>query len=233
MNPTHDSDFNLNRRGFLKATGGGLGAAGLAVSTAAEATAAPLTEKEKLARLASNSWPIRYIFKTRSAGQNPRPNPKSEEMKKKYGELTMLEFPQFTKDTFPGVIHMDLFSGLFGDVTDDSMYVQVPLMMGTVLRSTREFDPSSASGRQWLDKMANKMVATGTKCQHISNNAPRDICEPDAEKRKAGVEVAKKWLDGAKILGAKSMRVNSGGPRIAPSAVATADYPRTTSLPST
>ena len=38
----------------------------------------------------------------------------------------MLDFPQFTKDTFPGVTHMDLFSGLFGDVTDDSMYVSVP-----------------------------------------------------------------------------------------------------------
>ena len=42
------------------------------------------------------------------------------QMKKKYGEITMLDFPQFTKDTFPGVTHMDLFSGLFGDVTDDS-----------------------------------------------------------------------------------------------------------------
>ena len=40
-------------------------------------------------------------------------------MKEKYGEITMLDFPQFTKDTFPGVTRMDLFSGLFGDVTDD------------------------------------------------------------------------------------------------------------------
>ena len=43
-------------------------------------------------------------------------------MKEKYGEITMLDFPQFTKDTFPGVTHMDIFSGLFGDVTDDSMF---------------------------------------------------------------------------------------------------------------
>jgi sugar phosphate isomerase/epimerase len=42
--------------------------------------------------------------------------------------------------------------------------------------------------------------------------------------------VAKKWLDGAAMLGAKSMRVNSGGPRIAPSAVATADYPKADEL---
>ena len=34
-------------------------------------------------------------------------------MKEKYGQITMLDFPQFTKDTFPGVTNMDIFSGLF------------------------------------------------------------------------------------------------------------------------
>ena len=142
----------------------------------------------------------------------------------------MLDFPRFTKETFPGVTHMDLFSGLFGDVTDDSMYVSVPLTVGAATRVTQEFDPSSASGKRWLDTMANQMAKTGTTCQHISNNAPRDICEPDEARRKTGIEVAKKWLDGATILGAKSMRVNSGGPRIAPPAVATADYPKADEL---
>jgi sugar phosphate isomerase/epimerase len=93
-----------------------------------------------------------------------------------------------------------------------------------------EFDPSSASGKKWLEKMANKQVATGTKCHHISNNAPRDICDLDEQKRKEGIRVAKTWLDGAAMLGAKSMRVNSGGPRIAPAAVATADYPKADEL---
>jgi sugar phosphate isomerase/epimerase len=151
-------------------------------------------------------------------------------MKKKYCEITMLDFPQFTKDTFPGVTRMDLFSGLFGDVSDDGMYVQVPVFVGAQTRVTHEFDPSSVAGRRWLDKMASKMAATGTRCQHISNNAPRDICELDADQRKAGVAVAKKWLDGGRLLGAKSMRVNSGGPRIAPGAVATADYPKADEL---
>src|SRR5260370_28501172 len=152
--------------------------------------------------------------------------PKNEGAKSKYGEITMLDFPQFTKDTFPGVTHMDLFSGLFGDVADDSMYVSVPVMVGGATRVTQEFDPSSASGKRWLEKMANKMKATGTSCQHISNNAPRDICEMDVEKRKAGIEVAKKWLDGAAMLGAKSMRVNSGGARKAPPAAGPAGYPQ-------
>jgi sugar phosphate isomerase/epimerase len=214
------------RRDFLKHTGAGIAAGGMALSPAA-AQPRPPSEKEKLDRIASNTWPIRYIFKSRTGFSR---NPKSQELKKKYGEITMLDFPQFTKDQFPGVTHMDLFSGLFGDVTDDSMYVQAPLTVGAATRVTQEFDPSSTSGKRWLEKLAGKMSAAGTRCQHISNNAPRDICDLDAEKRKAGIAVARKWLDGAATLGAKSMRVNSGGPRITPGAVATADYPKADDL---
>jgi sugar phosphate isomerase/epimerase len=214
----------MDRRNFFKTAG----AAGLALSPAGNAAAAKtLTEKEKLARIASNTWPIRYIFKSRTGfGRNTT----AVEMKKKYGEITMLDFPQFTKDTFPGVTHMDIFSGLFGDVTDDTMYVEVPVYVGAATRVTQEFDPSSPTGKRWLDKLAAKMSATGTKCQHVSNNAPRDICELDEQKRKAGIAVAKKWLDGAAVLGAKSMRVNSGGPRLVPGPVATADYPKNDEL---
>jgi sugar phosphate isomerase/epimerase len=222
MDDHSTAEFQSSRRGFLKAASG----AGLLVAAVENAAAAPLTEKEKLARIASNTWPIRYIFKTRGQGTNSG----TQELKKKHGEITMLDFPQFTRDTFPGVTHMDLFSGLFGDMADDTMYTQIPVVMNGQTRNVREFDPSSAAGRQWLTKMANKMAATGTKCQHISNNAPRDICEPDADRRKAGVDVAKKWLDGAAILGAKSMRVNSGGPRIAPNSVVTSDYPKNDDL---
>ena len=217
--------METNRRGFL-AAGAGLAAAGTLLGADAQAQRRALTEKEKLERIASNTWPIRYIFRTR----NTRPNARAEEMKKKYGEITMLDFPQFTKDTFPGVTRMDLFSGLFGDFGDDSMYVESTVEFNGEARKVREFDPSSGSGKQWLEKLARKMAATGTKCHHISNNAPRDISEPDPEKRKAGILVAKKWLDGAALLGARSMRVNSGGPRIAPSAAATADYPKNDEL---
>lgn len=207
--------FSTPRRGFLAAGGALFGA-----------NARPLTEKEKLARLASNTWPIRQLFKTRST----RPNPRSEEMKKKYGTLTMLDFPQFTKDTFPGVFHMDLFSGLFGDFTDESMYVKSEMTFNGNRRDVFEFDPSTSSAKKWLDKLNAKMAATGTKCHHISNNAPRDICDPDPAKRRAGIAVAKAWLEGASAIGAKSMRVNSGGPRIAPGAVVTTDYPKNDDL---
>src|SRR5258706_13705535 len=100
-------------------------------------------------------------------------------MKKKYGEITMLDFPTFTKETFPGVYHMDLFSGLFGDMDDESMYVNSTVEVNGKNRTVTEFDPSSTSGKKWLEKMANKQVTTGTKCHHISNNSPRDICDMD------------------------------------------------------
>src|SRR5580765_6459755 len=138
-----------NRRDFFKTVGAAATGAALSPQSL---PAAPLTEKQKLDRLASNTWPIRYIFKSRTGfgrGQT------AQELKKKYGEITMLDFPQFTKDTFPGVTHMDLFSGLFGDVADDNMF------------QGRGFDPMSASGRKWPDKLANTMATTGTKCQHI------------------------------------------------------------------
>jgi len=130
----------LDRRDFFKTVG--VAASGVALAPGS-AAAAPLTEKEKLARLASNTWPLRYIFKTRTG---LRPNPRNEELKKKYGEITMLDFPQFTKDTFPGVTHMDLFSGLFGDFADNSMYVDVPPQVGAATRVTQESDPTRAPG---------------------------------------------------------------------------------------
>src|SRR5207245_10172427 len=92
---------------------------------------------------------------------------------------------------------MDLFSGLFGDVADDSMFVQ------------RTFDPSSASGKKWLDKLVAKMAATGTKVEHISNNAPTNLASSDDVLRKEGVEIGMQWLVGAVILGTQSVRMNS------------------------
>src|SRR5262245_48617702 len=220
----------LDRREFFKAAGAGVAAAGLALGPGGSAgSAAPLSaqeqslaEKARLARIASCSYPIRYIFKTRASAGGRGPNPVNEQLKQKYGEITMLDFPQFTKDTFPGVTRMDLYSALFGDVTDDSMFTQ---------GQGRQFDPSSASGRKWLDALAKKLVTTGTKVQHISNNAPTNLAESDPALRKAGVETAKRWLDGCAVLGVKSMRMNSPqalGPSIRPQAIPRSGdgYPR-------
>jgi sugar phosphate isomerase/epimerase len=137
-----------------------------------------------------------------------------EALKKKYGEITMLDFPQFTRDTFPGVRQMDLWSSLFGDVTDASMY------------AGSEFDPATASGKKWLDQLASRIATTGVRCHHVSNNAPRNICDLDAELRNRGIAVAKIWLDACARIGARSMRVNTGGPRIVPGATAATGYPR-------
>ena len=252
---------SLDRRDFLKSAGAGLTAASVILSPREQALAQADAEKNRLSRIAACSYPIRYIFKNRAGGgrgagagggrgagvppaaagagqpaapgadaapaaaQQPAP-PRvtnggwtSAQMKEKYGEITMLDFPQFTKDTFPGVTHMDIFSGLFGDVTDDTMF------------AGRTFDPISPSGRKWLDQLARKLVTTGTKVQHISNNAPSNLAGPDETLRKAGVEIAKRWLEGCAVLGVKSMRMNSPqalGPSIRPNAIPRSNdgYPR-------
>jgi len=145
--------------------------------------------------------------------------PTRAEQKAKYGEITLLDFPQFAKELFPGVTHMDLYSGFFGDVDDNSMYFPEG-------SADQGFDPLSPSGRKWLDKLANVCVKTGMKVQHISNNAPTDLAEygsPEKDAlRKAGVAMGKRWIKGLSVLGVKSMRMNSPralGPSIRPNAV--------------
>jgi len=164
-----------------------------------------------------------------------RDNTSAAEMKKKYGEITMLDFPQWTKDNFPGVTRMDLFSGLFGDVTDDSMYITAAEGGG----GGGGFNPTSPTGLKYLEQLGNILVKTGTKIQHISNNAPfalADYGSPEADaRRKAGVAMGKRWLEGFKHLGIVSMRMNSTsalGPQIRPNAIPRGGdgYPRNLDL---
>ena len=124
----------LDRRRFLQGAGVGLGAGLLAGSSATSVVAQavspesithasvspPMSEKEKLVRIASNSYPIRYIFKAKEPILSTEDTDVA--MKKKYGEITMLDFPEFTKKTFPGVYQMDLWSSLFGDSDDASQF---------------------------------------------------------------------------------------------------------------
>jgi hypothetical protein len=279
----HDAKaaHRLGRRDFLKTAGAGLTAAGVLMTPRDRALAQAALEKARLDRIASCTWPIRSLFRTRQqagrggaaggragaagaagrgqgggrgrGGQNTpvptvteggmpiptvpanRDQTSSAEMKKKYGEITMLDFPQWTKDTFPGVTKMDLFSGLFGDPSDDSMYMTSQEGGG----GGAGFNPTSSSGRKWLDQLANILVKTGTKVQHISNNAPfglADYGSPEADaRRKAGVAMGKRWLDGCKVLGCVSMRMNSTsalGPQIRPNAIPRAGdgYPRNLDL---
>ncbi len=265
----HEQGNAVGRRDFFKAATAGVTTAAVLLSPRETAQAQEAAQKAALERIASNSWPIRPLFKSRAmparpAGAAPaggpggagggdraaaaqaalkeieaNPNaaralevsraataaranvPGTAEMKKKYGEITMLDFPQFTKDTFPGVTRMDLFSGLFGDITNDAMFFPA----GANGRPGG-FDPMSPAGRTWLDTLANTCVKTGTYVQHISNNAPNGLADygsPEADaRRKAGVELAKRWLEGCKVLGVKSMRMNSPqalGPSIRPNAV--------------
>jgi hypothetical protein len=253
----------MDRRDFFKAASAGVAAAATVLTPREAAAAQEAANKAALERIASNSYPIRVLFKTRAnpagTGAGGRgggggrgnaaadtaaatlaanPNAKGplavaeaaaaarasiltpQQMKAKYGEITMLDFPAFTKEHFPGVTRMDIFSSLFGDVTDDTMFF--PGANGR----PGGFDPLSASGRKWLDQLASALVKTGTKVQHISNNAPTNLAAygspEEDEKRKAGVAMAKRWLEGCAVLGVKSMRMNSPqalGPSIRPNAI--------------
>ena len=217
------------RRGFLKAAGGAAAAA-VAVTSATLAAAAPAPREEKLKRLASNCWSVRHLFKQRSSAQPPTPRPgmseeqrrrweqfqqERETWKKKYGEITLLDFPQFTRDTYPGVTKMDLFSGHFGDVEDDSQFLKAEAR-GETRRG--DFDPSQPSSKKYLTRLAEAIAKAGVRAAHISNNAPRNLADLDDAKRREGIQVAKHWLDGASQIGAISMRCNTGGPRIIPAA---------------
>jgi sugar phosphate isomerase/epimerase len=199
-----------------RAGGGRVAGAGRGAGAGAAAQPGPGPDRAGAPGAASQPTPPAQQLPPRSPANGGW---SQQQMKEKYGEITMLDFPQFTKDTFPGVTHMDIFSGLFGDVTDDSMF------------AGRTFDPMSPSGRKWLDQLASRLVTTGTKVQHISNNAPTNLAGPDNALRKAGVEVAKRWLEGCAVLGVKSMRMNSPqalGPSIRPNAIPRSNdgYPR-------
>lgn len=218
-----------NRRNFLKTLAlGTVGVAGSGLFLHGEPITGEKrlqikTKEEKLKRMASNSYAVNSLFKTR----RPQSHPEIVKLKQKYGEITLLDFPQFTKDTYPGVERMDLWSSLFGDFSNDSMFTEIK---GSDQRSYKEFNPTSSAGKHYLDQLVSKMVSTGVFVTHISNNAPRNLADLDEELRQEGIRVAKSWLDAAKQLGAISMRVNTGGPRIIPISTIKDGYPQNTEI---
>lgn len=57
----------LDRRHFLKSAGAGMTAAALVLTPGEAAAAQEQARKAALDRLASNSWPLRQLFKSRTA----------------------------------------------------------------------------------------------------------------------------------------------------------------------
>src|SRR5687767_14899976 len=132
MSEHRNDAATLGRRDFLKTAGAGLTAPALLLTGAEPALAQGAADKARYERIASCTWPIRQLFKTRGgAGRGnaplslrsgavaaPAPGAPSTpanrdrtttaDMKQRYGEITMLDFPQWTKGTFPGVTRMDL-----------------------------------------------------------------------------------------------------------------------------
>jgi len=157
--------------------------------------------------------------KEAAAAREKLPSP--TEYKVKHGTLTILDYPQFVKDTFPGVTHLDMSSWFFGDPDDESMWFPAGSPIGG-FNPGSAFDPLSPSGRKWLDKLVSSCVKTGMKVQHITNDSPIDLAafgSPEKDRaRLAGVAIGKRWIEAFSKagVGMKSMRMNSpsslGGP---------------------
>lgn len=221
------------RRSFLKSAGVGmLGLAGVGAtslsapaSCSAAATAPGQNQRsreERLLQMASNSYAVNRLFKRRQYPNRPE-RPEVLALKEKYGEITLLDFPQFSLDTYPGVPAMDLWSSLFGDISDNSMFVRTERNGRTYYT---DFDPGAASAGAYLDKLADRIARSGLKAVHISNNAPRNLADPDEARRQEGIRVGKLWLDVSRHIGVQSMRCNTGGPRVIPASEIIGGYPQ-------
>ena len=112
----------LVRREFLKGSTGllsGVALAGaLSMHPMEQRAVAAGSGHAPVKRIASNSYAVNRLFKRRRRSSRQE----TAALKEKYGEITMLDFPQFTKDTYDGVRTMDLWSSLFGDVEDMSQF---------------------------------------------------------------------------------------------------------------
>jgi len=216
------------RRNFIKTTSSIAAAA--AVMKAANAYPRPRSEDEKRARLASNCYACREVFSRDCFNPEAPPSAKAKQVQKEYGTITLLDFPQFTKDNFPGIYSIDLLAGLFGNINEPSMFKKHTTWWAEQPTETLAFDPSTPSSRKWLDELVDQFVKTGVSGYHISNDIPQHIADLDDEKRKAGIADAKVWLEAASRIGAKAMRINTAGPHIAPQPEASTGLPRNDEL---
>ena len=220
---------NPTRRNFLKTTSAAVAAA--AVAKSVNAYPRPRSEKEKWARLASNCYACREVF-TRNCFNPGEANAEegAKKVQKKYGAITLLDFPQFTRDNFEGIYSIDLLAGLFGDINDLSMFKKHTSYWADTSSEVLAFDPSTPSAKKWLDKLADKFVQTGVNGYHLSNDFPQHIADLDDGKRKAGIADAKIWLEAASRIGVKAMRINTAGPHIAPQPEDSTGLPRNDEL---
>ena len=203
-----------SRRSFLKTTSA-TAAAGALFSTAS-AFPRPRSKKEKLSRLASNCYACRDVFTRDPFNPSVAPSKEARKIQEEYGSVTLLDFPQFTRDNFPGISSIDLLASLFGDEKDSSMFRKNTVEWAGDQVEMPAFDPTAPSSLKWMDKLADSFARTGVKGYHISNDIPQNISDLDDEKRKAGVAVGKEWLKAASRIGVKAMRINTAGPFIAP-----------------
>ena len=103
-------------------------------------------------------------------------------------ELTNLDFPKFTKETF-GIEAVEFVNSFFAD-PHDTLGIQ-------------------PKGGDYLKNLKQQCDDNGVKAVLIMCDRVGRLGDPDAEKRSAAVEGHYAWLDAAKFLGCHSIRVNA------------------------
>lgn len=104
-------------------------------------------------------------------------------------ELTLMDIPQHNRELF-GVKKLEFWS-----------------------------DHIMSLDKSYLTDLKGKIKAAGSELINFqidtspADRTPYDLATLDEERRKAGVEQVKKWLEVAAILGTKSVRVNPGSAR--------------------
>jgi len=159
-----------------------------------------------MSRLAMTCWPQRHLFKTYGRGT---PNEETIGLRKKYGEITMHDLPKWTKDYFPGIYHLDLWSDVFGDPAESAQYTETTIERNGKPFTMRRWDPSAPASKKWVEKL-RRSSRTRSSC---ASTSPQRAPVPGRPRRHEaqGGHPRREAVDGtAAILGAKTMRANTG-----------------------
>ena len=221
--------MDMDRRGFFKTAGAGAGAAGLALGTAATAQASPLTEKEKLARIASNTWP--HPLHLQEPDMASARNPKNEATEEEVWRDHHARLSPVHQGHLP---RRDPHGPVLGPVRRRGRRQHVRSRAADGGRGHArdagvrplERIGQSAGWKRWRTRWRRPARSAST--------SPTTLRATSANWTWRSARRASRWprsgWTAPPFSGAKSMRVNSGGPRIAPVPVATADYPKADEL---
>jgi sugar phosphate isomerase/epimerase len=106
-------------------------------------------------------------------------------------------------------LHKSLFSKKI-DTLDFPALARKTYGIDTV-EYVNQFFQDKATDKQYLSQLLTRSKDNGIKNNLIMIDAEGDLCDPDSKKRNQAVENHHKWVDAARFLGCKAVRVNAFG----------------------